>query len=120
MLTDNSRAYSTPNTLTIEDEKSLSIVGFADPKSTVIRDDDDFEIVKKPTVETFMDYQRQIWPLETQRREQRDFAERYDELCKDLQDRLNTEKKRADHNDRASAIRDRLRRKLDLIKKNQT
>lgn len=63
------------------------------------------------------DYASQIWPIEEQKRRQREMAERYDELCGILQSRMNIATP-PDHNSRAEEIKARLRKKLEA-KKNQ-
>lgn len=61
------------------------------------------------------DLAEQLWPLEAQRKQQYEMALQYDELCKTLQTKL-----RVDHESRAGQIRERLKKKLISMKKNQT
>lgn len=81
-------------------------------------------IVSNPPAQPFhidfnnpQDYKTQIWPLEEQKREQLQLASQYDDLCRLLQQKLNMPK---DHNSRAEQIKDRLRRKLEAKKNNQS
>lgn len=66
------------------------------------------------------DYKSQIWPIEAQRAREQEMALQYDELCQLLQQKLNKQNNVGrDHNSRAEAIKDRMRRKLEDKKNNQ-
>lgn len=52
----------------------------------------------------------QIWPVEEQKRQQKEMALRYDELCGLLQEKMQVPK---DHNSRGDMIRERMRLKLE-------
>lgn len=74
-------------------------------------------IIENPNIFDSVDYAAQIWPLDEQKREQLQLATQYEDLCRELEKKLNTQQQPKDHNSRAEQIKERMRKKWNEKKK---